>query len=114
MIGVLASAAFILVVLVDAFEAMILPRRVMHRIQLALRRSLAASGPLPRELAQPVRAAVAPGAVRHLDARLDDRLRLLALVARHRAAHARRAARFCHLLLSQRGHALDPGLRRRR
>lgn len=35
LIGVLVSAALLLAVLVDAFEAMILPRRVLHRFRLA-------------------------------------------------------------------------------
>ena len=35
LIGVLGSTALLLIVLIDAFEAMILPRRVMHRFRLA-------------------------------------------------------------------------------
>ena len=123
-LGALAAIVLIAVVLIDAFEVMILPRRVSYPWRptrlfyqtgwIAWRAACQGipAGPAAATVPQRLWSTVAADAHGPVGPGPDCRLRVAALVARHAAvprAGGRRAG-FRRLLLFQRRHLLHPGL----
>ena len=119
--GVVAAVAMIVVVLIDAFEVVLLPRRVRHGYRLArlFYRTSWMIGRTAARLLPAGRCARLPEYLRALvPVRPGDgvgrgthrRLRPAALVARHRDVGGRRGLR--HLPVLQRHHVLHARLRR--
>ena len=120
-----ASLTLIVLVLWDAFEAMLLPRRVTRHLRFArlyLRLRLDAlgrpgaadaAGQAAEDLPERLRAAVAARPVRPLGGRADRRLRPAALVARLAPARPGGRPRPRHLPVLQRRDLLHARLRRR-
>ena len=89
-----ASLVLIVLVLVDAFEAMLLPRRLTNQYRFARLFYVYswtpfggpgpanASGEAPRRYPQLLRSALDPGADEHVGGRVDPGLRPAAMVAR--------------------------------
>ena len=100
-----ASVLLIVLVLMDAFETMLLPRRVTRQFRFArlfyvyswtpwaaVARHVP-PGEAAEHVPQPLRAALDPGPDRALGGRADRRVRPAALVARHAAGQPRRGGR---------------------